>query len=224
MRRDEVSWDRRSVRRVNNTGLKQGMRAATGLYDALPLAPHRLADAAIDVEIWRQRRRCSRDPIWRELYEKSRITDSAGKTVAYRYDGDEYSAMEEIRERLAPDSWWLPAARLVCRRPVRRARRQVAGVVHRGLHGWAPRDCIDLNRHLCARLAQELVWLAENGHGYPGTAEYPEPEPWEAALRQQAEALRVYGAWDDSADEAGDYADAQAALHWVANHLVQLWD
>lgn len=111
----------------------------------------------------------------------------------------------------------------------RNARNTVRHSCQLAARGWADSDAWSLDHVLCERLAAQLTYLADIAHGWPGTTEFPQPEDWDKALRDNAAKLK---AWPNSADNptsdlAHDqqaYKQSQEALHWVADHLGHLWD
>ena len=77
----------------------------------------------------------------------------------------------------------------------------------------------NLGSALCRSLGGQLLHLAATTHGWPAGEEFPTDEDWARTHRVHGQALLAYDAGD--ADRA---AAARAALHWVADHLGQLWD
>ena len=110
-------------------------------------------------------------------------------------------------------------------------------------NGFNPRDCWNLDMVLCWWLAQRLQHFAETTHSYPmtfygmdgrlingelATSEYDEDAHilmWRTETVAAAKALRDYSkrAFDADTDEQLT-ADAQQAMHFVANNLGRLWD
>lgn len=76
------------------------------------------------------------------------------------------------------------------RRALRAGRREIKRRTQWMVRGWADEDTWNLDVTLCLRLADQLDHLAENSHVWPGTAEFPTPEHWTAALRRTAKQLR----------------------------------
>lgn len=85
--------------------------------------------------------------------------------------------------------------------------------------GWSPRDVWSVDAALCRLLGEMLAQLAAVSHGWPKSEDYPTYESWTSALNSKSADLLAY----DPDDEAS-YAAAQAAMHWVADHLGALWD
>lgn len=57
--------------------------------------------------------------------------------------------------------------------------------------GWSDTDAWNLDLHLARRLAEQLTFLADNGHSYPGTETYPTYESWDRDLRDTAAKFRA---------------------------------
>ncbi|MCE5291817.1 MAG: hypothetical protein LLG14_21610 [Nocardiaceae bacterium] len=72
---------------------------------------------------------------------------------------------------------------------------------------------------MCRLLGEMLAQLAAVSHGWPGSEEFPTYESWTSELAAKSADLLAY----DPDDEVS-YAAAQAALHWIADHLGGLWD
>ncbi len=85
--------------------------------------------------------------------------------------------------------------------------------------GWSPRDVWSVDDALCRLLGEMLAQLAAVSHGWPGSEAYPMYDSWTFELNSKSADLLAY----DPDDEAS-YAAAQAAMHWVADHLGALWD
>jgi len=208
------------------------LQRAGELYDAAPFAAHRVADRVMGWQFARADRRCAADPEWAAI--EARRHDGSGRVILFSDERglgpDEFDRQREIRDRVAPDPWWMPAARAVRGRPVRRARRTVLALVQRARRGWADQDTWSLDGYLCRSTAGALRHLADHAHGWPGTDTYPQPEVWQSALHKAAAAM---DAWerhetavgeDEQAEEERVYAEAQDAFRWVADNLGHLWD
>ncbi len=92
----------------------------------------------------------------------------------------------------------------------RRSRRQ------RRDRGWTDAELWNLDAYLCQRLGAMLAAQVEEIRNYPPELEY---DAWRAQVAGAGEALLAY-----DPDDADRVADARAALHWVADNLVDLWD
>ena len=109
-------------------------------------------------------------------------------------------------------------------------------------NGFNPRDCWNLDMVLCWWLAQRLKHFAETTHSYPmtfyaldgrfingelATSEYDEDAHivrWRLENVAAAKALKAYSkrAFDADTNESLT-ADAEQAMHFVANNLGRLW-
>lgn len=116
----------------------------------------------------------------------------------------------------------------VCRNWVREVPRQIRWAWQRALRGWDDRSVWCLHDHLAKTLGAQLVHMADTSYSYPGDAEYPTFELWTADLRRHGEALLALhkGSFDceTSDEEVALWRPAHEAVHWVADHLVGLWD
>lgn len=78
---------------------------------------------------------------------------------------------------------------------------------------------VPLGQYLCRVIGESLDHLARTAHSWPAREEFPAPEAWTGALQREAAPLRRYRpALRDT------HAPAQDALHWVADHLMDLWN
>jgi hypothetical protein len=108
---------------------------------------------------------------------------------------------------------------------------------------WGTRlgkDCISLDCSLAEWLGARLLFLAQHAHGYPGsyitetdTHGNPTDEAdaagfarWKDELTTHGQALLTYASdkHKGDVDDAALERDAQAAMHWVADMLPNLWD
>ena len=72
----------------------------------------------------------------------------------------------------------------------------------RATKGYCDFDWWDLDTHLSMLMADTIEALAKNGHGYPGTKEFPTPESWETYLLDIVNRLRfsfgeLYNKYED---------------------------
>jgi hypothetical protein len=86
------------------------------------------------------------------------------------------------------------------------------------------RDCISLDASLCEWLAERLAFLAHHHHSYPANTT---PKEYATELLSHAMAFSVYSErWDADTQEEEEklIRQAQESLHWIADHLPELWD
>jgi hypothetical protein len=129
--------------------------------------------------------------------------------------------------------------------------RNLRARAQRAHRGWADIDTWSLDTTLCRTLAGQLTHLADTTHGWPGREPYPTPEDWDTALRTAAAGLNGWAGADsrgtefdtvyettggqdslllrqaiaaDMAVEEELLAQAQVALHWVADNLALITD
>lgn len=100
--------------------------------------------------------------------------------------------------------------------------RRIGATIVRARRGWAPTDTWSADLYICHVIGEMLLHLAEHGHGWPGTEEFPTSEDWNSALRRHGDRLVRYAAEPLQMDSV--QPDAQASLHWVAEHLGAIWD
>jgi hypothetical protein len=108
------------------------------------------------------------------------------------------------------------------------ARNQVRWAWQRVHRGWDDRALWSLDTWLAGTLGAQLVAMADVAHGWPipsGEFEWTF-ESWTEALRVHGEGLLTYAEHDDTLPPRSfDPTEvAQADLHWVADHLPNLWD
>lgn len=102
---------------------------------------------------------------------------------------------------------------------------RLVATVPRARRGWSPRDTWSADIYICRVVGEMLLHLADHDHGWPGTDEFPTYEDWTSALRFHGDRLVRYGEDPFAVDVDGErQADAQASLHWVADHLGAMWD
>ena len=66
--------------------------------------------------------------------------------------------------------------------------------IHRGRHGWAPRDTWSLDIYLARVMSESIAHLAEHDHGYPAHEPWETPEKWKSYLLDLSARL---GTWND---------------------------
>lgn len=90
--------------------------------------------------------------------------------------------------------------------------------IHRGRHGWAPRDCWELDGYLARVMGESLHHLAETEHGWPGW-ENQDFEDWVAELHMHADDLLIY-----AERHFVDDCDPRPTLRRLAEIWWHLWD
>lgn len=95
--------------------------------------------------------------------------------------------------------------------------------------GWDQTSVWSLDTHLTKILGAQLTYMAEIAHGWHPSPEHPTFEDWTNQLHQHGAALSHYAVnfhdyRDTDRDDKATLANAQAALHWVADNLPALWD
>jgi hypothetical protein len=96
---------------------------------------------------------------------------------------------------------------------------EVQAFIHRGRHGWAPRDTWGLDGYLARVIGESVNHLADHGHGWPADAQWPEMQDWQKELHKNANDLLAYA--DASYDEP---LDPEPALTRLASYWGHLWD
>jgi hypothetical protein len=89
--------------------------------------------------------------------------------------------------------------------------------IHRGRHGWAPRDTWGLDHYLARVMAESIHHLADHSAGWPGF-EGQTYEDWTTELHKHAAVLAVYG------DDLDWELDPRPTLHRLADVWWHLWD
>jgi len=220
--------------------------------DNLPFSPSSLAKRARDDFFAKQKKSAAADPRWSAIEELRQTGNGTVLLLSDDLDIADWAEQDEIEERITPKPVWLPLARKLEGARLARLVGAIKRDTQRARRGWADRDTYGLDQHLCGVLGAMLVHLAQEGCGYPGTEEFPTPELWNQALQENGQALLSYSTGRDEellnkwhalaisreadeedrevafdqmqADDAARYANAQQALHWVADHLGSLWD
>lgn len=230
---------------VGGVALSAVKRAAAG-YDAFPLAPHRLADAALDAHFDRVHRNAQHDPTWAAIQQRRLNEDGTITMLSDDLTLDDWVRQDEIAAELTPEPRWVRLARATAGVTARRALAKVAWAAQMLSRGWADADTYSLDWTLCTRLAAQLDHLAAHTHGYPSTEQYPTFELWQADLRKAAAGLRGWATREDTAtnrallDATGEafvallevqnqeeerrLADAREAFAWIGENLPDLWD
>lgn len=245
-----VAWAER-VGTVGRVSSWERAAAVAGHLDAV--SPARLAQAALARLSRRRRSRAAGDPRWAGIEARRRNERGTIIFLSEDLNLADHGTQRRIAAALTPDPAWVPLARRVSGWSAGRALGWARTGAQRAGRGWADSDAWDMGHHLAAVSAAMLEHLADIAHGWPDGEELPTPEDWDAALRSNAAALRAYVAdpavdqalhtWHDLATaEGGDGAEAEvafeelaaleaardaagaAAMHWVAEHLGQLWD
>lgn len=219
-----------------------------------PSPTYLLADKLIEHHYDRRTRLAEKNPEWAAIQRRRVIPGSSNTlflgpalTIA------DAARQREIEEQLLPDPYWLPVARFFLNRPGHRAASFTRQTAQRARRGWTDQEMYSLGSHLAATTAAQLTHLARNGHGWPHSEEFPTYQHWADALHAAAaglsrldgspEAEAASDAWyeltssrtassaeiDAAASrmhalEAADIEAAKAAMHWVADHLPELWD
>lgn len=96
--------------------------------------------------------------------------------------------------------------------------------IHRGRHGWAPRDTWSFDLYLARVMSEGIAWLAEHDHGYPAHDPWDTPEKWQDYLRDLSARL---GTWnDDTFLDNEAYEVTAAAVREAGSSEVfgYLWD
>ena len=96
--------------------------------------------------------------------------------------------------------------------------------IHRGRHGWAPRDTWSFDLYLARVMSEGIAWLAEHDHGYPAHDPWDTPEKWQDYLRDLSARL---GTWnDDTFLDNEAYEVTAAAVREAGSSEVfgHLWD
>lgn len=223
-------------------------------FDELPISPANVADRVLDAFIERRTEAASADSRWAEIEARRHNDGGStvllfgdGLTFA------DWETQKRIEQEITPDPWWLDSVRLLRGAQTGKAVRTVRRAGQRITRGWDETSTWDLGSSLTMQLADQLEHLAATSHGYPGNAEFPSFESWAETLMEQARALRRHSgspeheaaseAWlplakdEQASSEAidaaqtesrriqeADKAAAAAAMHWVADHLDNLWD
>lgn len=224
------------------------------LFDSSAYSPASIARRIHDAHLDRVERRATADPRWSAI-EARRHRDGSEFKIYLSEDltPADWEEQRRIEKRLTPDPFWLPWARRVSGLTASSALSSLRAAIQRLTRGWDDSEVWSLNSALTSRLADQLVELAERGHGWPGELNgFDTPKQWEDMLLRQAQALRCFDGsaeyeaalsrWHDLHLSRGSEAEAdlawkeldriereniqaaKQALHWVAENLELLWD
>lgn len=118
--------------------------------------------------------------------------------------------------------------RILSGRPIASAIRNMKHARQRVTRGWDDSSTWSLDTHLARTLGAQLTHLADVTHGYPSGGTFHSFEQWQETLRTHGAALTRYGddifKYEDNINHEQLTAEAQAALHWVADNFGSLWD
>lgn len=155
---------------------------------------------------------------------------SRGRPVSY--PSDTLAAMETKKDETAWDRLAGSQSRQLARtlrvaslpqRSLRLARRGW----QRARRGWSADDAGQFDAYVSSVLGGGLLHLAIHADGYPGSGDYVDFDSWTQDLRIRGEALLNWSYLVQRGSHHGrdaEYAAAQDALRWVAEHLRDLWD
>lgn len=228
--------------------LFRSARRVARQLDRSVVHPAQLFDAAAARLQERRRRAAATDERWVGI-EACR-SDRFAAVDPGMWAGWETQA--DIERALVPDPCWVRAGRWVRRTELVPVVAAVERFWQRGHRGWSRSDVWSMKYHVLAVVADMLTALADDLTSWPGNDEFPEPELWEAALRDNAARLErrldrdgavaaLLDEWYElevsgdavSADavrrridvlEAERADEARTAMRWVADHLEDLWD
>jgi hypothetical protein len=128
----------------------------------------------------------------------------------------------------AIDGFLGSVGRFLTGQPIASAIKNAKYARQRVTRGWDDTATWSLDTHLARTLGAQLSHLADVTHGFPSGRTYQEFEQWQEALRTNGKALTLYAEgiheYEDNIDHAKLIADAEAALHWVADNFGSLWD
>lgn len=212
------------------------IRRVAGLLDdavtALPWVILRVLDR-------QTHQRALRDPEYARI--EALRNEANGHVIAFSsekgLDFNAWAYQDAVRERMTAHPKLERLIRLGLRRNFTDLLTAAQSVQQRARRGWDDTSVWNLSHALPKTLGTQLLALAEEAHGWPESEDFPTFEDWTAALRANGTALLAYGTVDKELDampihdldainarEAQRLAEAQAALHWVADHLPSLWD
>jgi len=222
--------------------------------DNLPASPPKLAERIISQFENLRERRASSDPTWAEIERKRKIEGSENKVfIGENLSFADMDKQREIEQLITPNPWWYNSLVVISQKSLSNGFRKIERGSQRLRRGWDDTHTWDLGVNLCLQLSEQLEHLAQTAHGWPDSAEHDTYESWIGQLRTQSAALRRAGGsyeyeqaetlWyslirSKSSDpksikdaeekllqiEQEDLEAAKRAMHWVADHINQLWD
>ena len=226
---------------------------AASRFDESVLSPRWVAGKARQRFFDRRRRCAETNPAWRAIEDRRHVDGRPSSIFISEEAGlgwPEWEEQNRIEEELTPRPWWLPLAEWVDNARLTVPVNVIQERNQRATRGFTDSDVWNMSTRLCGRIAEMLDVLADESHGWPDNV-YETFEEYVAALREHAGVLRAYAEGDDSgwesewlrlasdpatADEAKSFLldhnaaevarleAAQQSMHWVADHLNELWD
>jgi hypothetical protein len=128
----------------------------------------------------------------------------------------------------AIDGFFGALGRFLTGQPISSAIKKAKYARQRVKRGWDDTATWSLDTHLARTLGAQLSHLAYVTHGYPSGGNFSTFEEWQEALRTHGQSLTLYAEgiheYEDNIDHAKLIADAETALHWVADNFGSLWD
>lgn len=91
----------------------------------------------------------------------------------------------------------------------------------RATKGWCHSDCWELGYWFLEVMPQMLIYLADNGYGYPGNDSFPTPESWSDHLHSIANLL--LNAREEVRDEKNEYWQEYSAKLEAGVERDEIW-
>lgn len=232
----------------------RNLKDAASAFDKSPFSPAKIADHVLDHFFDKREKRAATNETWSDIQRRRYTDGMPGTIfLSDDLTLADAETQRRIANSITPDPWWLPVARALSSFTLRTAVNGAIHAGQRVRRGWDDTATYDLGHHLAIVLADQLDHLAETTHGWPNSEEFPSFEDWERALHEQAVKLRrvrhtkdaedALQRWHDlvseqhSSDEdieqacmdlrkieEENAAAVMEAMHWVAEHMQQLWD
>ena len=174
-------------------------------FDNSRLSPQRQAKAAHGRLYDRRQRAAAKDPEWAEIEKRRNRRPDGTATLLSEDDGLNWShfrRQREIERRLVPTPPWMKLLYRLGDISLGDSLTATASAVSRLRRGWDPSDAYNLGCHLPRHVGEQLAWLSQNAHGWPGNQEFPTYDDWVNTLRHHAHLLTTNGYGDGPSHDA----------------------
>ena len=181
-------------------------------------------------------RRAQENPLYRDIQARRHVN---GHHILFSEEAglgmEEVKIENDILNKVRSHPWWEKPLRAISMSPLNQALSKGKWLYQRATRSWDDTELWSLDTVFTKRLGEQLMTLAQDGHGWPGEDNgYSTKEEWEEALYSHGNALRYYSlkkinfsfytTAEGEERYAKLYSDAKDALSWVAENLELLWD
>lgn len=171
--------------------------------DELPFSPTRVGEAATHRLYQRRRDAAAKNPTWAAIQAlRNPRPDGTATLLSDDLSWDHFRQQHAIERSAAPDPWWAPAARHAQALRARTGWGYLLRGTQRLARGWDDIEAYNMASALPQRIGEQLLWLTERGHGWPGEHHgYPTVEHWHTEVLAHARTLLTAGWGSPAAHE-----------------------